>query len=194
MEKLHLIRHGATEAYEKRLYYGSTDVPLSENGLLLLDKYKLEGKYPSPENCRIVTSGMLRTEQTLAAIYGEAEHLVIPELAEMRFGDFEMHSYNDLKDDPAFLEWCSGDNMANVCPGGGESGNIFAARVRGATAELLKSPVDTIAVVHGGVIWAIMSMLFPESEMSIYSWQPVCGKGYTITFKDGVPDTYFPIP
>lgn len=194
MEKLHLIRHGATRAYENKLYYGATDVPLSENGLLLLDQYKEDGKYPSPENCRIITSGMLRTEQTLSAIYGDIPHSVMPELAEMNFGAFEMCSYNDLKDDPSFIKWCSGDNMSNVCPGGGESGAIFAARVRKAAAELLKSPQDTIAVLHGGVIWAIMSMLFPDCERTIYTWQPVCGKGYTVEFKDSAPLSFFPIP
>ena len=32
MRALYLLRHGVTEANEKRLYGGSTDSPLSENG------------------------------------------------------------------------------------------------------------------------------------------------------------------
>ena len=192
MKKLHLIRHGATKEYERRLYYGATDVPLSENGRALLQQYKENGIYPSPEGCRFVTSGMLRTEETLKALYGEVPHEVEQGFLEMNFGKFEMKSYEELENDPEFRLWCAGDNMANVCPGG-ESGNQFAHRVRSALKKRLPLKEDTIAVLHGGVIWAIMSELFIDYDRTIYEWQPICGQGYTVEFENGIPTRYYPI-
>lgn len=48
------------------------------------------------------TSGMTRTEQTFAALYGDRPHGTLPGMQEMRFGEFEGKTYADLKDDPAF--------------------------------------------------------------------------------------------
>ena len=35
MNTLYMIRHSLTEGNERRLYYGATDLPLSENGRTL---------------------------------------------------------------------------------------------------------------------------------------------------------------
>lgn len=95
----------------------------------------------------------------------------------MDFGIFEMHTYEELKDDPAYIAWITGDNMANIPPEG-ESGNQMLARVLGALPELLEE--DTVLVTHGGVIAAILEHLFPEENKSRYQWQPAPGYGYLI--------------
>ena len=56
---IYLIRHGKTEANEKHLYCGSTDLPLSETGKEELCKLKYDIK-----NVRFLTSGMSRTNET----------------------------------------------------------------------------------------------------------------------------------
>ena len=43
MRKVCLIRHGATAANEKRLYYGATDLSVSENGRKELEKLREKG-------------------------------------------------------------------------------------------------------------------------------------------------------
>ncbi len=68
MNVLHLIRHSLTDANEKRLYYGSSDIPLSENGVRRVLEHAAAGGYPSIEGLDVVTSGMLRSEQTLERI------------------------------------------------------------------------------------------------------------------------------
>ena len=98
--KLTLIRHGLTEGNIRRLYYGAMDLPLLPDGIEALHALRDGGGYPEAE--RYFTSGMTRTEQTFAALYGNRPHGTLPGMQEMRFGEFEGKTYADLKDDPAF--------------------------------------------------------------------------------------------
>lgn len=173
--KLILIRHGNTEANEKHLYCGSTDLPLSEAGRAALAPRPL----PDLPDLRIVTSGLLRCEQTLEALYGDVPHEQDPAFREMDFGVFEMRSYEQMKDEPVYQAWISGDNEANVCPGG-ESGNQMKARVLEGLTRLRADGRDTLLVTHGGVIAAIMAYLFPEENKNRCQWQPVPGGGYIV--------------
>ena len=70
--KLTLLRHGITEGNRRRLYYGSTDLPLLQEGWEALEDLRAQGGYPTAT--RYYTSGMIRTEQTLLALYGPVSH------------------------------------------------------------------------------------------------------------------------
>ena len=177
--KLILIRHGKTEANEKHLYCGSTDLPLSENGKAELTERKSAVEYPSIEGFRILTSGMRRCEETLSILYGDIPYETDPAFREMNFGAFEMRSYEEMKNDPDYIAWISGDNESNVTPGG-ESGNIMTARVIRSLERLISDGQDTLLVTHGGVVAAIMSHLFPDEGKNRYEWQPKPGVGYEI--------------
>ena len=177
--KLILIRHGNTEASEKHLYCGSTDLPLSDKGKAALLERKAALGVPELDGFRVVTSGMRRCEETLALLYGIIPHEADPAFREMDCGAFEMRSYEEMKDDPAYIAWISGDNEANVCPGG-ESGQIMTARVLAGLDRLIADGRDTLLVTHGGVIAAIMAHLFPEEGKNRYEWQPKPGGEYEI--------------
>ena len=41
--KICLIRHGITEGNQKRLYYGSSDIPLAEEGIEMLRSLSAQG-------------------------------------------------------------------------------------------------------------------------------------------------------
>lgn len=174
MRTIYLIRHGRTEANARHLYYGSTDVPLSKEGAAELRPIGLDRK-----NLRFVTSGMLRTEQTLGLLFGAVDHTADPRIREMDFGAFEMKCYEDLKEDPAYQAWISGDNEANPTPGG-ESGAQMRLRVLAALEDLLAGERDTVVITHGGPIAAIMAHLFPGEGRSRYQWQPQPGHGYAV--------------
>lgn len=193
MKKIHLIRHGWTRADKKRLYCGATDLPLTKSGAAELTKAAEEYNYPTPDNCRIYTSGVTCAEQTMRLIWGKQPHEMLPALREMNFGDFEMHSYEELKDDPAYVEWVSGDNELNVCPNG-ESGAELKKRVIAAFTALSGNAGNAIVVTHGGVIATIMAHLFPGEGKNRYTWQPEPGKGYTILFEGLRPTAYECIP
>ena len=168
---IYLIRHGKTEANEKWLYCGSTDLPLSEKGREELSRIHYDIK-----NVRFLTSGMKRTNETLRILFGDVPCEEDPRFREVDFGIFEMYSYEELKDTPDYRTWCTGNNEANVPPGG-ESGLQMKLRVVEALSEIKE---DTALICHGGVIAAIMEHLFPEENKTRYDWQPKNGCGYII--------------
>ena len=168
---IYLIRHGKTEANEKHLYCGSSDLPLSPAG-----KLELQHLHYDIQNVRFITSGMKRTEETLGILFGDVPHTQNPAFREVDFGNFEMHSYEELKDDPAYQAWISGDNEANIPPHG-ESGTQMKKRVLTAFADI---PDGTVLITHGGVIAAIMESLFPQEHKNRYEWQPKPGRGYML--------------
>lgn len=174
MTPIYLIRHGKTEANLRHLYCGSTDLPLSDSGIAAL-----QGLHYALPPVHFVTSGMKRTEQTLALLFGDVPHEQNPSFREIDFGKFEMHSYEQLKNDPDYIAWISGDNERNVPPGG-ESGEAMTVRVLEAFRQLQAEHVPTALITHGGVIAAIMGNLFPGEKKSRYQWQPEPGHGYVI--------------
>lgn len=146
-----LIRHGMTDANEKRQYCGSTDLPLSGNGRKRLEEIHKSGLYSRWEsvcNCLWVTSGMRRTNETMKILFGVGSFdertpcetaadrrqnpvkklIEIPALREMDFGRFEGYTYEQLREDASYLKWITGDNERNICPGG-ESGEQMRSRV-----------------------------------------------------------------
>ncbi len=181
--KIILIRHGLTAANEKRLYCGSTDLPLSDAGVRGIKERVEKSIYPSPAGCVLYTSGMLRTEQTFSLIYGDTPHHTDFRLRELDFGNFELRSYEELKDDPAYIRWISGDNEIYSCPNG-ESGDVMKRRVLTALDSYIKTGESIIAVTHGGVIAAVMEELFSEEGKNRYQWQPIAGGGYEITIQE----------
>ena len=168
---IYLIRHGKTEANEKHLYCGITDLPLSNTG-----KEELRSVHYDIKNVRFITSGMKRTNETLHILFGDVPYEVDPRFREVDFGIFEMQSFEQLKDTPEYQTWLTGDNEANIPPQG-ESGMQMKARVMEAFSEIKE---DTCIITHGGVIAAIMENLFPEENKNRYQWQPKPGHGYVI--------------
>ena len=168
---VYLIRHGKTEANERRLYCGSTDLSLSNVG-----KAELKNLHYEIKNVRFLTSGMKRTNETLRVLFGNVPFEVDPRFREVDFGIFEMRSYEDLKDTPPYQAWITGDNEANIPPQG-ESGTQMKQRVLAALSEIRE---DTCVITHGGVIAAIMEHMFPDENKNRYEWQPQPGHGYAI--------------
>lgn len=168
---IYLIRHGKTEANEKHLYCGSTDLPLSCAGRSELRDLRYDVK-----NVRFITSGMKRTDETLRMLFGDVPYESDPRFRESDFGVFEMHSYGELKETPEYQAWITGDNEANVPPEG-ESGRQMRQRVLAAFSEIKE---DTCIITHGGVIAAIMEHLFPGEHKNRYQWQPKNGCGYRV--------------
>ncbi len=174
MSVIYLIRHGKTQANEEHLYCGSTDLPLSPEGAAELRALR----YPKM-NARFLSSGMLRTNETLKILFGDVPYREEPAFREVDFGAFEMRGYEELKEDADYLAWISGDNEGNVPPGG-ESGKAMTGRVLAAFEALERTGENTVLVTHGGVIAAIMAARFPAEGKNRYQWQPAPGRGYRL--------------
>ena len=183
--KLTLLRHAQTEGSLRDLYYGAADIPAMEDALEELHRHA--ARYPTAK--RYYTSGLLRTEQTLRAIYGEVEHTCLPGLREMDFGDFEMRSYEELKNDPAFVAW-EKDSDHLPCPNGESLPQLIRRNVA-AIETVLATGEDSVCILHGGVTANLMVHWFGHDRHFFYR-QP--GTGYTVTFTDGRPVGYVLIP
>ena len=125
------IRHGITVGNERKLYYGATDVSLSDRGMDILKELAAKGVYPDSDDAEYYTSGMLRTEQTFKILYGDKPHTKIGNLRELNFGKFEMKTYNELdKDLNAQLEQLP-EHIGNRTAGAFKGERGFARGSRG---------------------------------------------------------------
>ena len=189
-----LFRHGITLANEEKRYCGKTDLPLSEKGREDLQKKAARGVgYPNISRCKIYTSGLKRTKQSLRLLYPEYAESATEEKAfqEIDFGDFEMKSYEELKENLEYKAWVQNEvdrihepQKENPCPNG-ESWLQMKERVISTLQEILKNDRSVAIFTHGGVISAIMDYFFPNERKSVYEWQPDFGEGYKITVGEG---------
>lgn len=191
MRALLLLRHGMTEANEKRIYCGSTDLPLSENGRAMAREIAAQRLLPA---CDLyVASGLARANETLEILTGRKPDLVLTALSEMDFGRFEMQGYETLRHDPDYQRWISDADGIVPCPGG-ESTGAFRQRVLSCGAELLDMKWRSALVVcHGGVIVSLMENWFPSEGRGFYEWQPDACKGWRVLFDGSQPIRFEPI-
>lgn len=165
-----LLRHGQTQGNLERRYVGSTDLPLCPQGIAALGGRRYAAD-------RLFVSPLRRCRETAAILFPGQDQEAVPDLRECAFGDFEMRTYGELKDDAAYRAWLgSGGQEA---PPGGESmpeqrersvrafRGLMAACGEGETAAL---------VVHGGTIMCLLEAL--EATHQFYAWQCPPGGGF----------------
>ncbi len=180
--KIHLIRHGLTEANEKGEYLGKTDLPLSPAGLADLLQKKQQAIYPKAT--RFYTGPLTRCKQTLSVLYPDATAHEAAGLTECDFGDWDGKTAAQLQHDEAFRAWIAGTN--SEIPNG-ENAADFQKRVmeefERIVQEVLRSgDTDTVICTHGGVIMLLMAAYaFPRAEMSAWGAESGCGFTLRIT-------------
>ena len=113
--KLHMIRHGLTEANTDGRYIGVTDVPLSAVGIDWLQSQRKEGFYPAADI--VFSSPLARCTETVGIIYPDKEPYLIDELREYNFGEFENKTADELDGTDNYMDWISGKIPS---PPGGE--------------------------------------------------------------------------
>lgn len=178
---LYLIRHGKTYCNEERLYCGSSDVSLSELGKKELEELKKTIVYPS---CKLnFTSGAKRANETFEIIYPNNKYSKKVGFWEYNFGEFELKSYEMLKEDKRYIDWISDESKEVICPNG-ESKKEFYTRLENSLFELIKEINDynereALIVCHGGTIGTLLE-LFSNGDKDFYSYQPSCGRGYKV--------------
>ena len=200
---IHFIRHGITEGIINKWYYGSADLPLTDEGYEALRELMAEGIYPPLGDADCYTSGMLRADQTLKVIYGNVPFKTIPLLREMNFGSWECKTFNELQKEPEYEEWINNKEGSFAFPGGGDSVISFNERIKKGLKELcgyqrLKelshrhSGKDAVSIMvcHGGTIAAAMEGWFPGDRENFWQWIPATGRGFTVEFKESEPFSY----
>ena len=177
---IHFIRHGAIADTLAGKYIGTTDAPLSDKGKAELRRLAFEFEYPGA--AALFTSPLKRCTQTAKLLYPELKPLVIANLSECNFGEWEGKTADELKDDPDFQKWLAGDN--SVKPLRGESNADFVRRIckmfESIVEGLIKTGVtESVIVTHGGVIMTLLAVYgLPQAKP--FEWRCDNGCGYSI--------------
>lgn len=175
---LFLLRHGQTQGNLERRYIGCTDEPLCSQGRAALKMLR-----PPEADC-VYISPMLRCRETAALLYPGMEYEIVPGFRETSFGVFEGHTYEELKNDPAYQTWL--DSAGAAPPPGGESKAAVRQRVTEAflTLAARHGPGDRAAlIVHGGTIMTLLEAF--EASHRFYDWQAPNGGGWRCRWQDG---------
>ena len=178
--KIHLIRHGMTDANILGQYIGGrTDLPLNPQGVEELRLLRDNIDYPAIE--RLYSSPMLRCRQTAGVLYPDNEIHVVDKLREYDFGDFEGKNAMQLEGYSTYSDWTSGRITA---PPNGESNEDFVKRVcigfNEVVADLLNSGRRNAAVImHGGAIMMLLASTAVPRRMPV-EWTSKNGRGYSL--------------
>ncbi len=177
---IHLIRNGLTSENVQGKYIGHMDVELSEDGFKQLEELAREYKYP--QTSTVFSSPLKRCVKTAEKLYPDVKPIIINDLIECNFGEFEGLSAQELEKHPVFPSWLAGEK--GVEPPFGESNQAFALRICSCFEKivegLMKTGTTNAAIItHGGVIMMILSAYgLPELPMS--EWLTPNGCGYTV--------------
>lgn len=181
---LYLIRHGKTEATEKHVYCGWTDLPLSETGREETRRMKEEGKYDFVPDI-IYTSGMKRTNETAGIVFPGREFRVETDLMEMNFGAYEMRGYEELKEVPSYIAWIEDEEGKVPCEDG-ESTGEFYARCNACIMRILsdlafedREEAKVAVVAHGGTINGFVTK-YVDPSLGFYDAMLSPSEGYII--------------
>ena len=197
---IHFIRHGAISDTLKGRYIGTTDVPLSEEGRTEIRRLDATMDYPYAKV--VFTSPLKRCTQTAKLIYPSIEPLVIDQLMECSFGEWENRSAEELRGDETFAKWLAGDT--SVKPPRGESNADFTRRIcvmfESVVDGLIKTgTTDAAMIMHGGVMNTLLAVYgLPQAKP--FDWACDNGYGYSLRItpmlwmRDKVAEVYDLIP
>ncbi len=177
---LYLIRHGITQGNLDGKYIGQTDLPLCEQGAQTIRSLAAMEVYPNVG--KVYSSPLKRCLETAEIIYPERQLMIVDELAEMDFGDFEGKKQADIAQLPEYIAWIKGG--AEACPPNGEKFADFRLRcISGLDvvfSDMMEKDITRAAVVtHGGVITDLLAGYgLPKGRPADFMCGP--GEGFEI--------------
>ena len=186
--KLYLIRHGETVLKASGAYQGWIDEPLSEAGKKALGYGTPQGfgalntRSSNPPCGWVYVSPLRRARETASLVLPYSRQVMVEDLKEMHFGDFEGRTPDEMKDDPAYRAWVD-SGCLDRCPNG-ETKAEFTDRTCAAVASLIdmalkRGDEELFIVAHGGTQMAVMET-FVDPSRPFYAWLLDCGMGYIL--------------
>ncbi|MDN7244789.1 histidine phosphatase family protein [Planococcus shenhongbingii] len=175
---LHLIRHAPTKGNGLKQYVGWTDEEI----------VPFDGKKNTAVQ-QVWGSDLARCRQTAAILFPNAIYHADPNFRECHFGDWELKTYEELKDVQNYRDWI--DNPAELAPPGGESLTAVMKRVDDAV-RCLPEGNEFYIVAHGG---PIRYLLAKGSGLPFWRQTADHGHCYTLVwqsreaFEEGAPCT-----
>lgn len=191
---IYLLRHGRPDyPYEGKIYYGSTDYPLSEEGKKQaervhrdLAKIDFNGIYASP---------MKRAQETTKIVFPDNfnDVVTVDDFREIDFGSWETKRFDEIsKETWDSVYGIPGRTFDLSAPPGGERLLDVQRRVIPAFNNVLTKHKSGNIVIsaHNGVIWSIVShvLKIPLREIFFYNMDycgihVLSGKGNFIKLK-----------
>ncbi|QCR32894.1 histidine phosphatase family protein [Lysinibacillus sp. SGAir0095] len=169
---VHLIRHEKTDANLKRKYIGWTDESITTK----------EHEFDVPINTPVVYgSNLKRCKETAQLYFQKATYLSYENLKEINFGDFEMKTYEELKQLSIYRQWI--DEPQRITPPNGECYQEFEQRVISCFQNIISQNNEYTFVVHGGVIRVLLAKYGP-SKGSFQQIMPSHRTIYTLQWAD----------
>lgn len=171
VRRIYLVRHGVTEWNTLFRYQGSTDIPLSEEGLEQAERVGMRLSRLSVK--RIVTSPQLRAVETAVRIakqVGVKDIEKWDELREVHFGDWEGLTVPEIIaafGQELFDSWRKA--QTEVTAPGGEDARCVSDRSELAAKRLSALNDDvTVVVLHGAILRSLMLHLIGVPVSSVF--------------------------
>lgn len=155
---LYLIRHGLTQGNLDGKYIGQTDLSLCPSGAQTIRDLAAQEIYPDVG--KVYSSPLARCLETAEIIYPEQKLMIVDEIEEMNFGEFENKTQQQLQDLPEYTKWLHGG--ADACPPQGEKFGDFTLRcIEGLDvifSDMMRNDIQRAAcVTHAGVITNLLA-------------------------------------
>ncbi len=136
------MRHGETQANQKSIFCGATDIPLNTAGKQQAIDAQIKIAALKIDGATVISSPMLRAVETTELALPDTTFTTDPDLSERNWGDLEMQ--------PIIKQVCYLET-----PPGGESWEAFITRVTRAINRILSTHDNPLIVAHSGVYRAI---------------------------------------
>lgn len=163
-----LVRHARTRGNLEKRYVGWTDEPIVEKKLPVIDAKK----------SLVYGSDLIRCQQSAKGYYPHAEFIAMEALRESNFGDYEMATYEDLKDKPLYRRWI--EEPEKYSPPNGENLVQMSERIaRG--IQSIPQARQWDFVIHGGTIRALLVRYSPQPS-AFWDWHITHDERYILTF------------
>ncbi|MBQ5310579.1 MAG: histidine phosphatase family protein [Oscillospiraceae bacterium] len=156
--RISILRHGRTDANDKGIYIGRTDLPLSEEGKRELTELYETHEYPKVQ--RVYTSSLERAVQSAEILFPDRELVEIDDLTEMDFGAFEGCSAEELAKLDSYKKWLRG-GLDNPPPNGESLRNMSVRCYTALNSVILdmmnEGITDAAVMTHSGILMNMMS-------------------------------------
>jgi broad specificity phosphatase PhoE len=161
LRRLVMVRHGETEGNSSVRFYGSSDVPLSDEGRAQLRQ--LAGTLRTEVFDLVVASPLRRSWEGASIVSGAAPIRLVDEFREIHFGRWEGLTAGEIEEaEPVLYRDWQAKTAGFEFPGG-ESRTAFRERVlRGLDLVLESGAAAALLVVHKGVIRTIAEELLGQ--------------------------------
>lgn len=166
MTTVYFVRHGQSEANVQRVFAGSWNAPLTELGR---QQAACTAAFLADKPISVVyASDLSRAADTgaaVSAVKGIPLHTT-ERLREIRAGDWEGKSFNELQQDPAYSVWMQTIGLARCS--GGESVAELQQRIKTVVDEIVRQhPNESVCIATHATPIRVMEGLWTDTPLEL---------------------------